>query len=150
LNKYAERPEAQDELNYWSRVLDGPTTELPCDSAADSMNLENRAETVTVRLSRAETRALLQQVPAAQHAEINDILLAALADCLKTWTRADSLLVDLEGHGRTEIAENIDVSVPSVGLRLFIRCDSICVGARHWPRGQNYQRPPSLLFPIRV
>jgi non-ribosomal peptide synthase protein (TIGR01720 family) len=53
---------------------------------------------------------LLQEVPKAYHTQINDVLLAALVTAFRDWTDAPKLLVDLEGHGREPIADDIDLS----------------------------------------
>ena len=65
---------------------------------------------MSVSLSAEETRALLQEVPEAYHTQINDVLLTALVQAFSRWTGARSLLVDLEGHGREEIFEDVDLS----------------------------------------
>ena len=36
--------------------------------------------------------------------------MAALAKTLCEWTKRESLVIGLEGHGREQIAENIDLS----------------------------------------
>jgi amino acid adenylation domain-containing protein/non-ribosomal peptide synthase protein (TIGR01720 family) len=110
LRTYAQTPEVRAQLDYWRQVSGGAPTNIPADANPDAENLESGSETVTVRLYRAETRELLQRVPAAYQARVNDILLAALADALKSWTDEGSFLIDLEGHGREEIANDIDVS----------------------------------------
>jgi non-ribosomal peptide synthase protein (TIGR01720 family) len=63
-----------------------------------------------LKLSAEETRALLQEVPRAYNTQINDVLLTALAQAFARWTGESSLLVDLEGHGREEILEGVDLS----------------------------------------
>ena len=55
------------------------------------------------RLDAEETRLLLQEVPSAWRAHINDVLLTALAEALGEWTGQSRVLVDLEGHGREEL-----------------------------------------------
>jgi len=62
------------------------------------------------RLSRDDTRALLQGVPTAFQTQINDALLTALALALHAWTGSRTLRVDLEGHGREHVADELDVS----------------------------------------
>src|SRR6185369_7488355 len=42
--------------------------------------------------------------------QINDVLLAALAQALSEWTEEKEVLIDLEGHGREEIVEGSDLS----------------------------------------
>ncbi len=66
--------------------------------------------TVTVRLSAEETRALLQQVPAVYRTRVDDILLSAYGRVLARWTGSPRTLVDLEGHGREELFEDIDLT----------------------------------------
>ena len=58
------------------------------------------------------TRALLTRVPAAFHAGIEDVLLAALTGAVTAWrpeTRA-GILVDVEGHGRVPLTDGMDLS----------------------------------------
>ena len=43
------------------------------------------------------------------HSQINDLLLTALAESFRPWTGRESLLIDVEGHGREDIGA-IDVS----------------------------------------
>jgi non-ribosomal peptide synthase protein (TIGR01720 family) len=66
--------------------------------------------TVTLSLSVEETRTLLQKVPKAYHTQINDVLLTALVQALADWTGQRSVMIDLEGHGREMIFEDVDVS----------------------------------------
>ena len=54
--------------------------ELPADRPAASA--AGPLRTVSVRLSREHTDALLHQVPAAYRTQINDVLLAALGQAL--------------------------------------------------------------------
>jgi len=65
---------------------------------------------VAVRLSAAETRALLQQAPEAYRTEINDLLLAALAESLGAALETERLMIALEGHGREALVEGVDLS----------------------------------------
>jgi non-ribosomal peptide synthase protein (TIGR01720 family) len=61
-------------------------------------------------LTGEETRLLLQEAPRRLQTEINEVLLAALARSLSRWTGEQAALVDLEGHGREEIAAELDIS----------------------------------------
>src|SRR5207249_4319348 len=53
---------------------------------------------------------LLQDLPAAWRTEINDVLLTALAQSASDWTGQRTVLLDLEGHGREEILDDVDLS----------------------------------------
>src|SRR5690606_22916775 len=68
------------------------------------------ADHVAVTLDRASTRALLQDVPPVYRTRINDVLLTALAQTLARWSGVRTLWVNLEGHGREELFEGVDLS----------------------------------------
>jgi non-ribosomal peptide synthase protein (TIGR01720 family) len=53
---------------------------------------------------------LLQEVPKAYNTHINDVLLTALVQTFADWTGRRSLLLDLEGHGREELFDGVDLS----------------------------------------
>jgi len=65
---------------------------------------------VVQQLEADETRALLQEVPAAYHTRINDALLTALVVGIASWTGEQRVAVEMEGHGREEIAGDVDLS----------------------------------------
>ena len=109
LTEYAQSEEIRNELEYWLSAQPAQETRLPVDDPGGD-NTEASARSVTVSLSTRETRALLQEVPPVYRTEINDVLLTALAQALAQWTRERTLLVNLEGHGREDIFEDIDLS----------------------------------------
>jgi non-ribosomal peptide synthase protein (TIGR01720 family) len=53
---------------------------------------------------------LLQDVPAVFATRINDVLLTAVAAAVGSWTGADHVRLDLEGHGREDLFEDLDLS----------------------------------------
>jgi non-ribosomal peptide synthase protein (TIGR01720 family) len=65
---------------------------------------------VVVQLDAEDTEALLRAAPAAYRARINDVLLTAVACAVTRWTGARAVSVDLEGHGREEMFDDVDVS----------------------------------------
>ncbi len=109
LTEYARSIPSHDR-DYWLGTLEATVARLPVDHEPRDASREASARTVTVSLSAEETRALLHQVPAVYHTQINDALLTALALAFKEWTGQESLLIDLEGHGREPIVADVDVS----------------------------------------
>ena len=109
LGRYRQSQAFEQELEYWLNDERGSITRLPKDYSGGVTTVASSG-TVSVSLSEQETRALLQQVPAAYGTQINDALLAALARAFARWTGQARLLVDLEGHGREEIIEGVDLS----------------------------------------
>ncbi|AOS64065.1 non-ribosomal peptide synthase/amino acid adenylation enzyme [Actinoalloteichus hymeniacidonis] len=93
------------ELPHWTG-LPHPTP-LPADAAVQQAAAR---ESVRVELSASETDTLLRGAPAVFRTRINDVLLAALSSALCRWTGQDGLLIDLEGHGREELFDDIDLS----------------------------------------
>ncbi|HEY2723642.1 MAG TPA: amino acid adenylation domain-containing protein, partial [Pseudonocardiaceae bacterium] len=89
-----------DDLAHWSAVSDGVAAELPVDRAG--ANTTDSARTVSVRLPREQTEALLHQVPEVYRTQVNDVLLSALGRVLCQWTGRDAVLVGMEGHGRED------------------------------------------------
>jgi len=109
LHEWARSPELQAEFDYWFALSHQPTSRLPIDFPT-AANLVASEKTVSVALSVEETKLLLQEVPAAYRTQINDVLLTALGQAFERWTGNNSLLLDLEGHGREDIFEGVDLS----------------------------------------
>jgi amino acid adenylation domain-containing protein/non-ribosomal peptide synthase protein (TIGR01720 family) len=108
LSAHAQYATVLQELEYWTAELHRNVGKLPVDRAGD--NNGDSARSLSVALTAEETRLLLQEVPRAYRTQINDVLLAALAQALSEWTGDERVLVDVEGHGREEIVEGCDLS----------------------------------------
>jgi amino acid adenylation domain-containing protein/non-ribosomal peptide synthase protein (TIGR01720 family) len=105
LQAYAASDALRAEAGYWLAQGTDGVAPLPAADGKDA------AETVTVRLDAEETRALLQDVPAAYRTQVNDVLLCALADAVGGWTGTPRIRLALEGHGREEaVGEGIDLT----------------------------------------
>ncbi|WP_163997839.1 non-ribosomal peptide synthase/polyketide synthase, partial [Pyxidicoccus caerfyrddinensis] len=109
LHTFARSEELARELPYWVEQGRAQVPALPVDMAGAANTLAS-ARVVQVSLDAEETRLLLQETPAAWRAHINDVLLAALADSLTRWTGQPRLRVELEGHGREALFEDVDLS----------------------------------------
>ena len=53
---------------------------------------------------------VMETGPRAAKMQVNELLLAALARSFRNWTGQPALLVDVEGHGREELFETVDLS----------------------------------------
>jgi non-ribosomal peptide synthase protein (TIGR01720 family) len=109
LAEYARSGAQREELAYWRRLAGQIPPPLPVDHPGGA-NTYGLAERAYVSLGARETRALLQELPAAYGVRINDVLLAALALAFARWTGQPQLLVELDSHGRQDILEGVDVS----------------------------------------
>ncbi len=106
---YAQSDGIVQELDYWLAQAQVTVVPLPKDYSG-GYNTIAGMQAVTLSLDVEETKSLLYKVPEAYNTQMNDILLAALALTMKEWTGAPTLRVDLEGHGREDILEGIDIS----------------------------------------
>ncbi|MCU1760280.1 amino acid adenylation domain-containing protein, partial [Pseudomonas sp. 14P_8.1_Bac3] len=109
LQTYARSAPLQRELANWQQRLHGAEVALPMDNP-DGGQQNKHALTVRTQLNRELTRQLLQDAPAAYRTQVNDLLLTALARVMVRWTGADSALIQLEGHGREELFDGVDLT----------------------------------------
>ncbi|WP_414542081.1 amino acid adenylation domain-containing protein [Nostoc sp. CCY0012] len=109
LQEYANSETVKAEINYWLSQSYQNIYSLPIDYL-NGENTVASACTVSVSLTQEKTESLLHEVPVAYQTQINDILLTALVQTFHQWTGNSSLLINLEGHGREDILENVDLS----------------------------------------
>jgi non-ribosomal peptide synthase protein (TIGR01720 family) len=109
LREYARSTALQQELDYWRRQSRKPSISLPVDFPRGGNTMAS-VGCVSSTLTFPETQALLKEVPQIYNTQINDVLLTALVQAFAQWTGERILLVDLEGHGREEISDDVDLS----------------------------------------
>ena len=109
LQAYAHSESLREELSLWQAQLAGPAVALPVQRPQGARR-NSDAETVSVRLDAERTRQLLQQAPSAYRTQVNDLLLTALARVLCRWSGQASALIQLEGHGRETLFDDIDLT----------------------------------------
>ncbi|MCP4157226.1 MAG: hypothetical protein GY757_56465, partial [bacterium] len=106
------------ETAYWQKVEDTNISPLPVDRKSGTDEADGTGgvpkqkdnEKVKVLLTKEETEALLKNVNHAYNTEINDLLLTALGRTISRWTGEGRVLINLEGHGRETLLENVEVS----------------------------------------
>ncbi|MDG4810826.1 amino acid adenylation domain-containing protein [Micromonospora sp. WMMD1120] len=101
------------QLPAWTSTLDGAPGAMlgRALSAADTVATARGIET---EIGPDVTEALLSRAPAAIHGTVEDVLLAAFAVAVAQWRHGrggghDSVLLDLEGHGR-DSGDHTDLS----------------------------------------
>jgi amino acid adenylation domain-containing protein/non-ribosomal peptide synthase protein (TIGR01720 family) len=111
LEEYAQSDELQQELPFWLAMQENQQPSLPVDYPLGiNDNTVSSIDIIPVSLNVEKTEMLLKQVPKAYQTEINDVLLTALAQAVTRWTGTSTLLIDLEGHGREAIFEDVELS----------------------------------------
>ncbi|WP_346396406.1 amino acid adenylation domain-containing protein [Pseudomonas syringae] len=109
LQAYAQSPALEQELGYWQAQLQDVSDALPCDHPHGGQQQQHALSVVT-QLNSELTRQLLQDAPAAYRTQINDLLLTALARVVSRWTAQPHALIRLEGHGREDLFDALDLS----------------------------------------
>ena len=104
LSEYAKSKQLHAEAERW---LDARL--LAASRALTDPGLEGDAQSLIASLSSKETQTLLQAVSVAHGTHIDDMLLAALGSALEVLTPGP-WLVEVEGHGREELFDDIDLS----------------------------------------
>jgi non-ribosomal peptide synthase protein (TIGR01720 family) len=94
------------ELDHWAAAL--AEHQLPVDLETGESGTPSPA--VSVCLDAEDTEAVVRLAPAVYRTRINDVLLSALAWTLSQWTGQSRVSIDLEGHGREEILDGVDLS----------------------------------------
>ena len=109
LSAYANSDALLAESAWWQAQLQGVSAQLPKARPGGSQALRHR-QVVSLGLNREHTRQLLQQAPAAYRTQVNDLLLTALARALCDWTGDSTALIQLEGHGREDLFDTLDLT----------------------------------------
>jgi len=99
----------ESEAAYWVDQATSPVTDFLPPLPVTPAPTQAEAITLTLSLTTAETSLLLHEAAAAYHTQINDLLLTALALAVRQVSGESRLRLELEGHGREEIVEAVEL-----------------------------------------
>ncbi len=108
LLKYSKSDKIKKHIAYWENIKKS-IKPLPVDFNKEH-NKEPNIDTITFSITKEETLTLIQKTPKIYLTQINDILLTALVLAKGDWTKDYTLSIALEGHGRENIIDEIDIS----------------------------------------
>lgn len=109
LVEYARSDAPRHEQRYWLQEAASKNVQIPVDFPG-GINIEASERRVIVELDGDETASLLKEAPAAYNTRIDDLLLTAMTMTCARWVAADAFSLDMEGHGREDIIDGIDLS----------------------------------------
>ncbi len=99
----------QKQIPFWTERKE--VTPLKSDTPQQPLlNLAADTRSVTGFLTEEETSLLLREVHKAYGTRMNDILLASLLLAFQKYDGRNDLHINLEGHGRDDIGDGLDVS----------------------------------------
>ncbi|MFF3686568.1 amino acid adenylation domain-containing protein [Streptomyces sp. NPDC002187] len=115
LHAEARTPAVLGELPFWHRILDTGGITVTDARLSPSNDIFATAGELRLTLPADLTAALLTTVPATFGTRTDEVLLTGLALAVAAWRRAEAgrgtaVLIDVEGHGREQIAEDLDLS----------------------------------------
>src|SRR5581483_3654400 len=108
LHEYAQSSALQ-EFPYWFTAVNQQVMPLPRDYP-EGTNIIKSSRTVEMELSAAETGLLLHDVLKQQNAQMDAVLITAIAWAFRQWVALSSLRIRLFTHGREPLFEDMDVS----------------------------------------
>jgi len=105
---HARSDAVREEERFWLGEARRDVGRLPAGPSGPGT--EGSTKATIVELEPGETEQLLRQVPLTYRTQINDVLLAALGEAMSPWVGSRRVLVDVEGHGREEVFEDVDLT----------------------------------------
>ncbi|MDQ0273780.1 non-ribosomal peptide synthetase [Cytobacillus purgationiresistens] len=108
LEIYSESMALKKELPYWKRIEDCISTPLPKDIQSAN-NKNNSSRIVEFMLDESYTEKLLKYSSQAFNTSVETILLTALSISIYDWAQVSELSINLEGHGRMNIGEDLKI-----------------------------------------
>ncbi len=105
--EYAKE-KAIGQLEYWNRITDHPFI-FPADEDSQDDSIGNSMN-FTEDLDEDETQLLLCDANRSFGTEPQELMLAALVLAIGDLSGGSEVVIELEGHGREELFEDVDVS----------------------------------------
>ena len=110
LNEYAQSEAIIKDVAYW--IANQGADHIP-PVPVDNPGIENNnfgdVATYSLQLDEKATLQLLQETQHAYNTKTDELLLAGLAKVLTNWAAGNACRIDVEGHGREEIDQNINL-----------------------------------------
>ena len=127
LADYSSSAALQQEKAFWRAQYNDSIAPFPMDFEPAQVPKRKTSQVVRLALSADETTRLLKECSKAYRTDINELLLSAVYLGMRRWTRSPVLRVILEGHGREDLFEALDIT-QTVGwftttYPLKLRCD---------------------------
>lgn len=143
IQQYSQKEIAVADKQHW-QDLDRLPGAIPVDFHQGNNTLAS-LEKIELNLDTELTRKLLRQSHQAYRTDANALLLTALAESVGRWCKGSEIKIDLEGHGREDIDEQLDVS-RTVGwfTTIYPVLLSACAGDWHIGIKTNKERLKSI------
>ncbi|GAA3649397.1 non-ribosomal peptide synthase/polyketide synthase [Flavivirga jejuensis] len=108
MKQYANSDVLLTQLPYWQKVISDFKPLNPDSTSIISQQKD--VDTYHSVLGTKHTVSLLKEVHNCYGTEIEDILLSCLGLTISKWTKRDTVIIGLEGHGRENLSRTIDTT----------------------------------------
>ncbi|SMD25146.1 nonribosomal peptide synthetase CepA [Kibdelosporangium aridum] len=109
LEQWAVSAERVSELAAWKAIVGQEEQPLGAPETTAGHAAAGEVRSRSWMVPRAETSVLVGRAPVVFHCGVHEVLLAGLAGAVARWRGGDSVLVDVESHGRHP-ADGMDLS----------------------------------------
>lgn len=109
LKTYAQKLKNTQERTYWESVCEQRGTPLRT-VGADELHKLNCDTTIAMVLDKQTTTLLQTSAHVLHNTQIDDVILTCLGLAVKDTLQRDQVTIQMEGHGREEIIDTIDIS----------------------------------------
>lgn len=106
LNEYANSSDLKKEFDYWKEIS-AESLNNSVNNNIENFNIVSSEENISIEFSKEDTAKILKDIHKSYNTKINDILLSALVLAFLKWNGENKLFLNLEGHGREDIGENL-------------------------------------------
>ncbi|WP_349729729.1 amino acid adenylation domain-containing protein [Peribacillus frigoritolerans] len=106
LNEYKNTDLPEEAVQYWEKDMNVPVSPLTED-LGETCDFENMYKIV---VDEAQTQNLIKNTLRKHKTTIDEVLLSVIAHALSNRMGIDEFWLDLEGHGRENIEDDIDLS----------------------------------------
>ncbi|PKL35309.1 MAG: hypothetical protein CVV44_21080 [Spirochaetae bacterium HGW-Spirochaetae-1] len=109
LHEYSASEKVKKEISYWNELTAGDNgiVERDHDLGENTMAVQ---DVVGISFTPEFTNSLLREVHRTYNTDVNDLMLAALMKSMQEWTGSDMVYIDLEGHGREDVIDDVDIT----------------------------------------
>ncbi|MCG7317691.1 non-ribosomal peptide synthetase [Brevibacillus laterosporus] len=110
MQKYANSESSIKEIEYWEKLEKTARVMMLPRDFEEAENQQKNTRILKTELTIEQTENLLRNVNHSYHTEVNDILLTAVGLAFKDWAKTNQLIINLEGHGREDIMNDMNIS----------------------------------------
>lgn len=109
IDEYANSNNFKHEIDYWKSVEKIKLDDFKFKGYGE-ISKNKDSQVISSYLEEDITNKLLEEAHKAYNTEINDLLLSALGLAFNEWCGVKNIAITLHGHGREQIADNLDIS----------------------------------------